>query len=63
MSLDQEITLISARAAGKVVYFATILHAQNLKVATLLNADTAGDNAAQQETLIHKRILRTASAT
>lgn len=49
--------------AGKVVYYATILHAQKLKVAALLDSDSAGDQAAQQDVLVHtlgnKAILRT----
>ena len=61
--LDERIALLPANAAGKVVYFATILHANNLKVAALLDSDNAGDQAAKQETLIHtlgnKNILRT----
>ena len=62
-NLNQKIALLPANAAGKVVYFATILHANNLKVAALLDSDNAGDQAAKQETLIHtlgnKNILRT----
>jgi predicted ATP-dependent endonuclease of OLD family len=62
-SLDQKIALVFANTAGKVVYFATILHAHKLKVAALLDSDSAGDQAAQQETLVHtlgnKNILRT----
>ena len=62
-NLDQKIALLPANTAGKVVYFATILHANNLKVAALLDSDNAGDQAAKQETLIHtlgnKNILRT----
>ena len=61
--LNQKIALLPANAAGKVVYFATILHANNLKVAALLDSDNAGDQAAKQDTLIHtlgnKNILRT----
>ncbi len=61
--LDQKISLITANAASKVVYFATILHAHRLKVAALLDSDAAGDQAAQQDTLVHalgnKKILRT----
>lgn len=64
--LNQKIALIPAAGAGKVVYFATILHAQKLKVAALLDSDAAGDQAAQQETLIHilgnNRILRSKDA-
>ena len=45
------------------MYYATILHAHKLKVAALLDSDAAGDQAAQQDTLVHtlgnKKILRT----
>ena len=34
--LNQKIALVPAKSAGKVVYFATILHAHKLKVAALL---------------------------
>jgi hypothetical protein len=61
--LNGKIALISANAASKVVYYATILHAHNLKVAALLDSDAAGDQAAQQDVLVNalgnKRILRT----
>lgn len=61
--LDEKIALVFANSAGKVVYYATILHAHNLKIAALLDSDTAGDQAASQEHLVHtlgnKNILRT----
>lgn len=61
--LSERIALVPANTAGKVVYFATILHANKLKVAALLDSDSAGDQAAQQDTLVHalgnKKILRT----
>ncbi len=61
--LNSKIALIPASTAGKVVYYATILHAHNLKVAALLDSDNAGDQAANQDVLVHrlghKRILRT----
>lgn len=61
--LNEKIALVFANTAGKVAYYATILHAHNLKVAALLDSDAAGDKAAQQETLIYtlgyKNILRT----
>lgn len=61
--LNDKIALIPAQSAGKVVYFATILYAHNLKVAALLDSDSAGEQAAQQEVLVHKlgnkAILRT----
>ncbi len=62
-ALNDKISLIPANNAGKVVYFATILHANNLKVAALLDSDAAGDAAAKVDTLVHtlgnKNILRT----
>lgn len=62
-NLDEKIALVFANSAGKVVYYATILHAHKLKVAALLDSDAAGDQAAQQDTLVHtlgnKKILRT----
>jgi predicted ATP-dependent endonuclease of OLD family len=62
-SINDKIALVFANTAGKVVYYATILHAHKLKVAALLDADSAGDQAAQQENLVHalgnKNILRT----
>jgi predicted ATPase len=61
--LDENIALIFANSAGKVVYYATILHAHKLKVAALLDSDAAGDQAAHQDTLVHtlgnSKILRT----
>lgn len=62
-NINDKIALVFANTAGKVVYYATILHAHNLKVAALLDSDSAGDQAAQQEALVHslgnKSILRT----
>ncbi len=61
--LNEKIALVPASSAGKVVYYATLLHAQKLKVAALLDSDAAGDQAAKQDSLVHslgnKRILRT----
>lgn len=65
-NLNEQIALVPANKASKVVYFATILHAHHLKVAALLDSDTAGDQAAQQDILVHtlgnKNILRTLDA-
>jgi hypothetical protein len=63
VNLDEKISLVPAGDAGKVVYYATILHAQKLKVTALFDSDTAGDQAANQDNLVHKlgnkNILRT----
>lgn len=65
--LHEKIVLVPANTASKVVYFATILTSHNLKVAALLDSDNAGDQAANQEILVHrlgnKRILRTSDFT
>lgn len=62
-AVNDKIALVFANSAGKVVYYATILHAHKLKVAALLDSDVAGDQAAEQENLVHtlgnKKILRT----
>lgn len=67
VSLNDKIALVPANTASKIVYFATILTSHNLKVAALLDSDNAGDQAAQQEILVHrlgnKRILRTSDFT
>ncbi len=62
-NLDQSIALVPAGAASRVVYFAVLLQAQKLKVAALLDTDSAGDTAAEQDNLVGlltaKRIHRT----
>lgn len=66
VSLNEKIARVPAGGAGKVVYYATILQAQHLKVAALLDSDAAGDQAAYQDVLVgtlgNKRILRTKDA-
>ena len=66
VDLNEKIALVPAKSAGKVVYYATILHSQKLRVAALLDSDAAGDHAAQQDVLVHtlgnKAILRTKDA-
>lgn len=63
VDLNEKIALVPANSASKVVYFATILHAHKLKVAALLDSDSAGDQVAKQDTLVHtlgnKNVLRT----
>ena len=52
--LNERIELIPCSSAGKLVYYATILHAHKLKVAALLESEPAGEQAAKQELLAHK---------
>jgi hypothetical protein len=65
--LNEKIALIPAGDPGKLVYYATTLHAQKLKVAALLDSDAAGDQASKQDVLVHtlgnKGILRTKEAS
>src|SRR6202048_446969 len=63
VDLSDKISMLPASGAGKVVYYATILHAHKLKVAALLDSEMPPDQAAHQEQLVHalgnKSILRT----
>lgn len=52
VELNDKIAIVPANNAAKVVYFAAILHAQDLKVAALLDSDQAGEDAAQQDNLV-----------
>lgn len=60
--LKTSISLVPASSASKVIYYATVLTSQNLKVAALLDSDHAGINAAKQDELVQllssKKILR-----
>jgi hypothetical protein len=58
-NLNEKIALQPAGDAGKVVYYAIILHAQKLKVAALLDSDAAGDQAAQRDVLVTSSETRT----
>lgn len=64
--LDEKIALIPANSASKVVYYSTILNSQKLKVSALLDSDSAGDNAVEQDNLVvvlgKNNIIRTKDA-
>jgi len=66
IDLNQRIELLPTNGAARVAYFATILHAKKLKVAALLDSDTEGDRAMNQDELVEalgqKAILRTKDA-
>ena len=51
--INEDVALIPANCASKVVYYATILRAQNLKIAALLDSDAEGELAAKQDTLVN----------
>lgn len=63
IDMNEKIALVPAGNASKVVYYATILHSQRLKVAALLDSDQEGENAATQDEFVgllgDKKILRT----
>ena len=52
--LNERIELIPCNGAGRLVYYAAILHAHKLKVAALLESDPAGEQVAKQELLAAK---------
>lgn len=62
-NLDQNIALLPVGTSTKISYYASMLSNNDLKTVALLDSDSAGDKAAQQETVVHalgaKNILRT----
>ena len=52
VTLDEDVSLVPAGNASKVVYFSVLLHAQKLRVAALLDSDSAGDQAATQDNFV-----------
>ena len=62
-ALRADLAIVPAQSASKVVYYATVLHSQRLKVAALLDSDAAGEKAASQDELVRllpkRGILRT----
>jgi predicted ATPase len=60
IDLNEKIALVPASGAGKIVYYATILHARKLKVAAILDSDNAATTQdALVNTLGNKSVLRT----
>ncbi|MFD8086336.1 AAA family ATPase [Kitasatospora sp. NPDC059722] len=55
--MRDDIAIVPAGSASKVIYYCTILHTQKLKVAALLDSDAAGEKAATQDDLV--RLLKT----
>lgn len=64
-ALSESVAIVPAGGARQVVYFASILHAQRLKVAALLDSDPEGESAATEDEFVRligkKRIHRTGS--
>ncbi|GAA0314591.1 AAA family ATPase [Kineococcus aurantiacus] len=60
--LREDLAIVPAHSASKVIYYSTVLHSQKLKVAALLDSDSAGEKAASQDDLVRmlkRGILRT----
>lgn len=61
--ISEKISLVPAGSASKIAYLASILCANKLNVAALIDSDNAGNMAAQQEILVsqlgNKKIIRT----
>jgi predicted ATP-dependent endonuclease of OLD family len=55
-TMRDDIAIVPAGSASKVVYFCTLLHGQRLKVTALLDSDAAGDTAATQDNMV--RLLK-----
>ena len=66
VDLNEKIALVPASSAAKIAYYATILHARKLKVAAILDSDSSGNGAINQDALVHtlgnKSVLRTKDA-
>lgn len=62
-NLDSNIALLPVGTSAKISYYASMLSNNDLKSVALLDSDSAGDKAAEQETVIYslgaKNILRT----
>jgi energy-coupling factor transporter ATP-binding protein EcfA2 len=62
-TVRDDISILPAQNAGKVVYYCTLLHTQKLKVAALLDSDATGERTASQDELVrllrNNQILRT----
>ena len=60
--LDERVELVPCDSLRKLVYYATILHANGRNVATLLESDSATEEAVEQEVLAqllgHRGIIR-----
>ena len=55
-TLDNDVAIIPAGAAGKIAYQASILHAQDLRIAALFDSDDAGRAAAGEDAFV--RLMR-----
>lgn len=62
-NLDSNIALLPVGTSAKISYYASMLSNNDLKTVALLDSDSAGDKAAEQDVVIHslgaKNILRT----
>jgi len=52
-SLDDDLSIVPAGDAGKIVYHASVLHSRDWRVAALFDSDAAGRAAAEDEAFVH----------
>jgi AAA ATPase domain len=52
-ALDDDVSIIPAGDAGKIVYHASVLHSRDVRVAALFDSDVTGSAAAQDEAFVH----------
>jgi predicted ATP-binding protein involved in virulence len=52
-ALDDDLSIVPAGDAGKIVYHASVLHSREWRVAALFDSDTAGRAAAEDEAFVH----------
>jgi hypothetical protein len=53
VALDDDVSIIPAGDAGKIVYHASVLHSRDVRVAALFDSDVAGSAAAEDEAFVH----------
>jgi predicted ATP-binding protein involved in virulence len=51
--LDDDLSIVPAGDAGKIVYHASVLHSRDWRVAALFDSDAAGRAAAEDEAFVH----------
>jgi hypothetical protein len=52
-ALDDDLAIVPAGDAGKIVYHASVLHSRDWQVAALFDSDAAGRAAAEDEAFVH----------
>lgn len=65
-TLDSDIDLVPVSSLARMVYFATLMNSEGVRLAALLDSDSAGPDAHRQDTLVEvlgdKQVLRSKDA-